>query len=568
MLGRCVALIPCTRGIAKYLGMSSSRRGRSALLWLAVAAAAAIALSVGAIVTGSSNSTASSALESNPNLDPGTSMFRPAPDFSLTDQFGRRVSLTSFRGKVVILAFNDSECTTVCPLTTTAMVDAKGFLGAAGSRVELLGIDANPHATAVSDVRAYSRVHGMLYQWRFLTAPLPRLRRVWKNYGIDVEIEAGQIDHTPALYVIDPQGRLRRVYLTQMNYSTVPQLGQLLAREASSLLPGRPVVDSHLSYAAVPAIGPATRTVVPRAGGGTVRLGPGSSPRLLLFFDTWDDEVFGDLGAQLAALDRFAGDQAAQTGARRVQFTAVDEASVEPSAGALPRFLSALPHAPSYPVAIDQSGRLADGYEVQDEPWFVLVTASGRIAWSWDVSTQGWLSAAALEQRVRAALAHGPATAAPSVASIRSELAGSPGPLAALHDQASELLGSGSALAAGVRALRGYPVVINAWASWCTPCQEEFPLFATASVRWGHQVAFLGADTDDVASDAQSFLAKHPVSYPSYQVSDGQLAPFAQLEGLPTTIYVNRAGKVVYVHTGQYDAAGTLEQDIEHYALG
>jgi cytochrome oxidase Cu insertion factor (SCO1/SenC/PrrC family) len=54
------------------------------------------------------------------------------------------VSLRSFRGRVVILAFDDSERTTVCPLTTTAMVDAKAMLGPASSRVQLLGIDANP----------------------------------------------------------------------------------------------------------------------------------------------------------------------------------------------------------------------------------------------------------------------------------------------------------------------------------------------------------------------------------------------------------------------------------------
>ena len=72
--------------------------------------------------------------------------------------------------------------------------------------------------------------------------------------------------------------------------------------------------------------------------------------------------------------------------------TAVDEASVEPSAGALPSFLDRLYHALEYPVAIDQSGRVADGYGVQDEPWFVLVSPTGRILWYYDVSTAGWLS--------------------------------------------------------------------------------------------------------------------------------------------------------------------------------
>ncbi len=76
--------------------------------------------------------TPSGALASNPDLDPGTTLSGVAPGFTLTDQFGQPVSLSSYRGEVVILAFNDSECTTVCPLTTAAMVDAKALLGAAG----------------------------------------------------------------------------------------------------------------------------------------------------------------------------------------------------------------------------------------------------------------------------------------------------------------------------------------------------------------------------------------------------------------------------------------------------
>ncbi|MGB0098512.1 MAG: hypothetical protein WBP81_38975 [Solirubrobacteraceae bacterium] len=79
--------------------------------WLALSAVALVAaVSIGAILTDSSSS-ASNALARNPNLDPGTPLSRPAPDLTLTDQFGRRVSLRSFRGKVVLLAFNDSECT-------------------------------------------------------------------------------------------------------------------------------------------------------------------------------------------------------------------------------------------------------------------------------------------------------------------------------------------------------------------------------------------------------------------------------------------------------------------------
>lgn len=347
--------------------------------------------------------TPSGALASNQNLDPGTTLSSVAPGFTLTDQFGQPVSLSSYRGKVVILAFNDSECTTVCPLTTAAMVDAKAMLGAAGSQVQLLGIDANPKATAVDDVLSYSELHGMLYQWRYLTGSLPQLRSVWKAYSVGVSISQNQIDHEPAIFVINQQGRLVKIYLTQLAYSAVGQLGQLLADEVAGLLPGHPPVRSHLSYAQVSPILPATASTLPGAGGGHVTLGPGEpgKARLYLFFATWDQEITS-LGGQLDAINAY---QSAAGAAGLPELTAIDEGSVEPSASALPNFLADLRQPLSYPVAIDSGGRVADGYGVEGEPWFVLTSPDGNTIWSWEVSTSGWLSRARLDRHLRVALA-------------------------------------------------------------------------------------------------------------------------------------------------------------------
>jgi thiol-disulfide isomerase/thioredoxin len=156
----------------------------------------------------------------------------------------------------------------------------------------------------------------------------------------------------------------------------------------------------------------------------------------------------------------------------------------------------------------------------------------------------------------------------PSAAAAQKALKGSPTALAALHAQAGQLLGSAGPLSARLKALHGYPVVLNAWAAWCPPCRGEFGLFASASAKYGRRVAFLGVDTNDAATDARAFLANHPISYPSYQLSSGQLAPLATLQGMPTTIYVSPAGKVLSVHTGQYDTPTTLQNDIERYAVG
>ncbi len=534
--------------------------------WLAPSAALVAVMLAATIVAlaevRSSGSSTRDALAFNPYLDPGTRLSRTAPDFTLSDQFGQPVSLHSFRGRVVILAFNDSECTTVCPLTTTAMLDAKAMLGRAGSRVQLLGVDANPAATSLEDVWSYSQLHGMLHAWHFMTGSLAQLRRVWKRYAVEAAIERGQITHTPALFVIDPHGREAKVYITQMSYAAIGQLGQVLAHEASSLLPGHPRVHSDLSYARIPPVTPTQSATLPRAGGGTVQLGPGKRAHLYAFFATWDQETSG-LAGQLDALNGYAG------AARRLglpDLTAVDEASVEPNSGTLNSFLKRLPRPLSYPVAIDRTGRLADGYEVLGAPWFVLTSPSGQILYYREVSTAGWPSRSVLIRYVRAALARAPSTTA--AAATRQSLARSPAALAALHEQASRLLGAAPAFAARIRALRGHPIVINAWASWCAPCRSEFGLFGSASVRYGRRVAFLGANTNDSPGDARSFLAQHRVSYPSYEMTINTLRPWAVIDGLPTTIYISPAGKVVFVHTGQYDSQGTLDQDVTSYALG
>ena len=93
-----------------------------------------------------------------------------APDFKLTDQFGKPVALSSLRGHEVVLAFIDSRCITLCPLTAEIMYDAKVNLGStAASQIELVAVNANPTATSITTVQDWSIKHGMLHQWLFLT---------------------------------------------------------------------------------------------------------------------------------------------------------------------------------------------------------------------------------------------------------------------------------------------------------------------------------------------------------------------------------------------------------------
>lgn len=359
---------------------------RRTLAWF-VAIGSVIVLVAVAVTTvllarsGTTHAASSPVRVTGAEVDPGSSMHnKPAPNFRLTNQFGQQVSLSQFRGKAVLIAFVDSECTTICPLTTTAMLEAQQMMGPAGSKVALLGIDANPDATTVSDVRGYSSAHALTNKWQFLTGSKAALAKVWKDYSVYVAVTTTGIDHEPVIYLADPSGHLQRVYVTQMAYGAVHPQAAVIAGELSAVLPGHPAPDLKTAVEANPV--PPTRAVsLPSAtGGAPVTLG--DTAHLVVFFDTWLTETT-DLAARLEALNAYV-QKAAQN--HWPSLVAVDVAPVEASPGALAHFLSGLPHPLAYPVVVDQTGAVADGYGAQDAPWFTLTSNSGKVLFTND----GW----------------------------------------------------------------------------------------------------------------------------------------------------------------------------------
>jgi cytochrome c biogenesis protein CcmG/thiol:disulfide interchange protein DsbE len=159
---------------------------------------------------------------------------------------------------------------------------------------------------------------------------------------------------------------------------------------------------------------------------------------------------------------------------------------------------------------------------------------------------------------------------APTPAQARAELAGSPAALASLHRQAAALLDGGtSAFDARIASLRGRPIVVNAWASWCGPCRFEMPYFARTAVRFGRRVAFLGVNAGDSTGDARKFLDGHFVPYPSYVDPHDQIADQIGVRaGLPTTVFYKRDGTIAIVHQGQYRDEAALVADVKRYAEG
>jgi len=146
-------------------------------------------------------------------------------------------------------------------------------------------------------------------------------------------------------------------------------------------------------------------------------------------------------------------------------------------------------------------------------------------------------------------------------------LQGAPEPLAGLHAQANELLGGGrKAFDARLADLRGHPVVVNKWASWCGPCRAEFPAFQKLAVDRGRQIAFVGVNGSDKRPSAESFLRSHPVPFPSYEDPHEDIARAIDApSNYPITVFLDERGKMAYIHQGGYVSAQALAADIDRY---
>jgi protein SCO1 len=146
---------------------------------------------------------------------------KSAPEFTLTNQDGKRLGLKDLRGKVLAVTFIFASCADTCPLLTAKMVGIQNRLGSSfGTKVHFVSITVDPERDTPDVLKRYADGHkANPAGWAFLTGTPVEIRDVAKRYGIYAKkTPRGDVDHTFLTSLVDHNGTLRVQYMgTQFN---------------------------------------------------------------------------------------------------------------------------------------------------------------------------------------------------------------------------------------------------------------------------------------------------------------------------------------------------------------
>jgi len=135
-----------------------------------------------------------------------------APDFRLSDQYGKQVSLSQFKGEPVILTFIYTHCPDVCPLTAEKLHSTMQMMNGDTQKIGIIAVTIDPARDNQAAVLSFSKAHNMQDYWHYLFGTRNQLSPIWSDYHIFVQQQQQTVNHSMGLYLIDKQGK-QRVYM-------------------------------------------------------------------------------------------------------------------------------------------------------------------------------------------------------------------------------------------------------------------------------------------------------------------------------------------------------------------
>ncbi len=208
---------------------------RLSVLTLGILVVIVVAL-VGARARGQSSNLPNTAPAQDASGLQGTSLgSAAAPDFRLTDQFGRTISLSQFKGKPVILTFLYTHCPDQCPLTAEKLHAVMQNLGSDAQKVAVLAVSTDPKRDTTAAALNFSKVHKMENYWHYLVGTHDQLSPIWSSYAVyavPTPTSTGDtVAHTTAIFVIDKQGHERAFFGDSATSAQLTTDMQILLKE-------------------------------------------------------------------------------------------------------------------------------------------------------------------------------------------------------------------------------------------------------------------------------------------------------------------------------------------------
>jgi cytochrome oxidase Cu insertion factor (SCO1/SenC/PrrC family)/thiol-disulfide isomerase/thioredoxin len=311
-------------------------------------------------------------------LDMLTGMNVTAPPFALTDQHGKPMTLAQFKGRSVVLTFNDDRCQDLCTLLAQDVLAANRDLGAAATSVVFVSINANPYYPGIGAVKSWTDDHGLggTGNWVFGTGSPSQLAATSSDYGVPVEVDPATQDvtHGAEIFFIDPAGHEAAVGQFGTESANTELFAHAMAQMAVDVLP-----DSHRPTVGGPsATGPAAGgtelgatpapIVLPKLGADPSTATSTTSPGRYQVVNFWSSTCTACV-REMPDLQKEAN---ALNGA--VSFVGVDVADQTGAAAAAARSAGS-----TYPLVADPDGTTAGRFTISGLPSTVILSPTGKV---------------------------------------------------------------------------------------------------------------------------------------------------------------------------------------------
>ncbi|MBT8163234.1 MULTISPECIES: redoxin domain-containing protein [Arthrobacter] len=302
-----------------------------------------------------------------------------APDFTLTDQHSKPVALSQYRGKAVVLSFNDDECEDLCTLLAQDVAQANHDLGSNAANVVFLSVNANTAHPAVEEVRSWTEDHGLGAEpnWVFGTGTPAQLTAVASSYHVPVGIDPATHDvvHGSELFFIDPAGKEAAIGQFGTASANTALFARGMAQMALDLVPGHAGTSvggpapSGTAAAEPAALGqPAPGFTLPGLDSAATRTSLETTKGKYRVVNFWS----GTCSACVTEMPRLQ--QAHQDLGSSVAFIGIDVADPAGPAAALAARSGA-----TYPLLADTSGSTAGAYQIPGLPFTAIIAPDGTL---------------------------------------------------------------------------------------------------------------------------------------------------------------------------------------------